>query len=92
MMDMLEDDWEPPSIQPLKTVAPPGSKISTFTGFKNGKLPRYQTGNTPITTTGGAPVVVPVTTVPDDTEANDVKETLERVAGFLPYVGTIQDW
>ena len=42
MMDMLEDDWEPPVIQPLKTVAPPDSKVSTFTGFKNGKLPGYK--------------------------------------------------
>ena len=46
MMDMLEDDWEPPTIQPLKTVNSPDSKIATFTGFKNGKLPRYG-GGTP---------------------------------------------
>ena len=45
MMDMLEDDWEPPAIQPLKTVVPPDSKISTFTGFKNGKLPGYKIGH-----------------------------------------------
>lgn len=44
MMDMLEDDWEPPTIQPLKTITPPDSKISTFTGFKNGKLPGYKDG------------------------------------------------
>lgn len=45
MMDMLEDTWEPPTIQPLQTVNSPDSKVSTFTGFKNGKLPGYKIGH-----------------------------------------------
>lgn len=57
----------------------------------DGKLPSYEDGR-PRITTGGAGVTSVYQPAPNSPEVQPTVDLLERIANFLPYVGTIQDW
>lgn len=61
-----------------------------YPGFKDVKLPKYGDGNIPVTT-GGTGMPAPQFYGGISKEARPTADTLERIANFVPYVGTIQD-